>query len=103
VPEEELLDRCCEWAEERSLELIVVFDGTAPGRVVGERKREERCIVVGTGRRETADDWLIRAANLYAREGRSYWLVTSDSALRSAAGAGAEKTIGGGSFLRELR
>jgi len=102
MPEDELVDRCREWAEERSLEIVVVFDGTAPGGLVGERELDKRGIVVGTGREESADDWLIRTASRYAGEQRSYWLVTSDRALRNAAGAAAEKTIGGGRFLREL-
>jgi hypothetical protein len=32
-----------------------------------------------------------------------YWLVTSDRGLRERAGERAERVIGGGSFVRELR
>jgi hypothetical protein len=69
---------------------VVVFDGTAPAGGVG------------TGR-ESADDWLTREAATLAKEGRPYWLVTSDRELRRRAGHQAEKVIGGGSFARELR
>jgi hypothetical protein len=69
---------------------VVVFDGTAPAGGVG------------TGR-ESADDWLTREAATLAKEGRPYWLVTSDRELRRLAGHQAEKVIGGGSFARELR
>jgi hypothetical protein len=48
----------------------------------------------------TADDVIARAtADL---EG-PYWLVTSDRGLRERAGERAERVIGGGSFVRELR
>jgi YacP-like NYN domain len=83
--------------------VTIVFDGTAPRGVVGERRLDERSVLVGTGPEESADDWLIRTAEQHAHRGRRYWLVTSDRALRAAAGRGAEKTIGGGSFARELR
>jgi predicted RNA-binding protein with PIN domain len=77
---------------------VIVFDGEAPGGLVGEHELDERSVLVGTGTKETADDWLIREAPRFER----YWLVTSDRALREAAGTGAERTIGGGSFAREL-
>lgn len=68
---------------------MIVFDGLAPEGAIG------------TGR-ESADDWLTREAATLAREGRPYWLVTSDRELRRRAGQDAEKVIGGGSFAREL-
>jgi hypothetical protein len=77
---------------------VIVFDGEAPGGVVGERELDERSVLVGTGSRESADDWLIREAPRYER----YWLVTSDRALRDAAGTGAERLVGGGSFAQDL-
>ena len=53
--------------------------------------------MVGSGA-ETADEWLIReTAGL-----DDFWLVTSDRALREAAGGGATRVVGGGAFLREL-
>ena len=48
---------------------------------------------------ESADDWIAR----HARDHRPYWLVTSDRELRERAGAEAERVIGGGKFLSELR
>lgn len=49
--------------------------------------------------KETADDAIARAAESLDR----YWLVTSDRGLRRRAGARAERVIGGGAFLRQLR
>jgi hypothetical protein len=48
---------------------------------------------------ETADDAIARAAERLDR----YWLVTSDRGLRRRAGGRAERVIGGGAFLRQLR
>ena len=48
---------------------------------------------------ETADDTIARNA---ATEDR-YWLVTSDRGLRERAAGRAERVIGGGTFLRQLR
>ncbi|HET7857048.1 MAG TPA: hypothetical protein VFL41_11385 [Gaiellaceae bacterium] len=90
IPEEELVESARRWADERGYEPVIVFDGAAPPGGVG------------TGR-ESADDWLAREAERLAREGRAYWLVTSDRELRERAGRNAEKVIGGGSFARELR
>jgi predicted RNA-binding protein with PIN domain len=68
---------------------------------VGEQDFGDGCVAVGTGA-ESADSWLERAAaDLHAR-GERYWLVTSDRALRAAAGRHADRTIGGGSFLGML-
>ena len=97
VPEEELVERARSWAERHGHKLVLVFDGTAPGGVVGIEELDERTTLVGTGG-ESADDWLIREAPSYPIA----WLVTSDRALREAAGASAARLIGGGSFLRTL-
>jgi hypothetical protein len=86
VPEAELVERCRAWAEEQGLTALLVFDGPAPDGAIG------------TGE-ERADDWIARAA---AELDAPYWLVTSDRELRERAGGNAERTIGGGSFLREL-
>ena len=102
IPEDELVELCRGWARRHDVRCVVVFDGTAPGRVVGERGVDERCLVVGTGP-ESADDWIERAAAEFTRARRRYWLVTSDRALRAAAGERAERTTGGGRFARELR
>jgi hypothetical protein len=95
--DEELVDRTRAWAEEQGNRVVLVFDGRAPGGGVGVTELDERTTLVGSGR-ESADDWLIREAPQY----RGAWLVTSDRALRAAAGGDAERVIGGGSFLREL-
>jgi hypothetical protein len=86
VPEADLVERCRAWAEERGVQAVLVFDGQAPEGAVG------------TGG-ESADDWIARAA---AELREPYWLVTSDRELRERAGTRAERTIGGGGFLREL-
>ena len=83
--------------QDAQLLLVVVCDREAPGGVVGSRKLDDRTTLVGSGG-ESADDWLIREV-----PGRSgAWLVTSDRALREAAGGSADRLIGCGSFLREL-
>jgi hypothetical protein len=76
VSREELVRLVDHWARREGVEARVVFEGT-----------------------ETADDRIAREA----RELDSYWLVTSDRGLRERAGARAERVIGGGSFLRQLR
>ena len=97
MPDDELVDRSRAWAEEHNNRVVLVFDGKAPGGVVGETELDGRTTLVGSGH-ESADEWLIREAPHY----RHPWLVTSDRALRAAAGGEAERVIGGGSFLREL-
>jgi hypothetical protein len=86
VPEAELVERCRAWAEKQGVTALLVFDGPAPDGAIGTGK-------------ESADDWIARTA---AELGAPYWLVTSDRELRERAGGNAERTIGGGSFLREL-
>jgi predicted RNA-binding protein with PIN domain len=97
MPDEELVERARAWAELHGHRLVLVFDGRAPGPLVGEQELDERTTLVGTGG-ESADDWLIREAPAY----RGAWLVTSDRALREAVGEAAERMIGGGTFLRML-
>jgi hypothetical protein len=89
----QLVERARAWAERNAHELVVVFDGETGG-LVGEKRLDERTTLVGTGR-ESADDWLIRELPNHA----GAWLVTSDRALREAAGREAERLIGGGAFL----
>jgi hypothetical protein len=86
VPEAELVERCRGWAYEQGVTALLVFDGPAPEGAIGTGK-------------ESADDWIARAA---AETDGPYWLVSSDRELRERAGSRAERTIGGGSFLREL-
>ena len=102
IPEQELVELCRARAASDGSRVVVVFDRLAPGDTVGEREVGPNCAVVGTGD-ESADAWLEREAAALAGAGRRYWLVTSDRALRAAAGAHAERTIGGGTFARELR
>jgi hypothetical protein len=97
LTEEELIGRARAWAERNGKRIVLVFDGKANGEIVGAEELDDRTTLVGTGD-ETADDWLIREAPNYP----GAWLVTSDRALRAAAGNQAERVIGGGSFLREL-
>jgi hypothetical protein len=97
LSEEELVQRVRDWAEQQGLLVVLVFDGTAPGGVVGTERLDGRNTLVGSGG-ESADDWLIRNAPNYP----GAWLVTSDRALRAAAGANASRVIGGGAFLRTL-
>jgi predicted RNA-binding protein with PIN domain len=86
VPEAELVERIRGWAESEGVEAQIIFDGQAPEGGVGTAG-------------ESADDWIARAA---AEIDEPYWLVTSDRGLRARAGGGAERTIGGGAFVREL-
>jgi hypothetical protein len=74
------------WAEEEGMDLLVVFDGPPP---------EEAPDLVGSGRR-SADDVIAEL------EG-PFWLVSSDRGLRDRVGARADRILGGGSFLRQLR
>jgi hypothetical protein len=97
VPEEHLVRRVLDWAARHGHEVVLVFDGKAPGGVVGEQRLDERGTLVGSGK-ESADEWLIREAPRF----RDAWLVTSDRALREAAGGNAARMVGGGAFLREL-
>ena len=97
LTDEELVERARAWAERNGKRVVIVFDGKASDGIVGAEELDDRTTLVGTGG-ESADDWLIREAPHYP----GAWLVTSDRALRQAAGGQAERVIGGGSFLREL-
>jgi predicted RNA-binding protein with PIN domain len=94
---DELLERCSAWAAANDASVVVVYDGAAPGGVVGEVEVDTLTRAVGT-RGETADDWIARAV----RDAGRHVLVTSDRGLRERAGGHAERVIGGGSFAREL-
>src|SRR5437773_1228476 len=96
VSQERLVELCRAWAAAHGARTIVVFDGKAPPAAA-----DEQVTVVGTGS-ESADDWLVRTTQELRERGEPFWLVTSDRALRAAARAGAERVIGGGSFLNEL-
>jgi hypothetical protein len=76
VSGERLVELVRRWAEERGHDYLVVFEGDDV----------------------SADDRIVREVADLDR----YWLVTSDRELRRRAGQGAERVIGGGSFIREL-
>jgi predicted RNA-binding protein with PIN domain len=97
VPEDELVERIRAWAERHGHEVVIVFDGKAPGGIVNAARLDGRTTLVGSAG-ESADEWLIREAPSHP----DAWLVTSDRALREAAGAHASRLIGGGAFLRSL-
>lgn len=101
ISRDKLVDLCWSWGAEQGHEVVVVFDGAAPIDVVGERRLGPGCRVVGSGRR-SADAWIEREARRLRDAGAPYWLVTSDRVVRSVAGASAVRTIGGGTFAREL-
>jgi hypothetical protein len=74
------------WAEREGAELLIVFDGEAP---------EDAPDLAGSGRR-SADDVIAEL------EG-PFWLASSDRELRERVDGRAERFLGGGSFLAELR
>jgi hypothetical protein len=86
VPEEELVERVREWADQEGVRALIVFDGRAPDGGIGTAG-------------ESADDWIARAATDLEEP---FWLVTSDRGLRARAGQKADRLLGGGAFLREL-
>lgn len=90
VGREELVRLTELWSRTNGVPVRVVFDGSAPSGAVGTRG-------------ESADDLIAREATSRADRGEPYWLITSDRGLRARAAGAAEKTIGGGAFLRELR
>jgi hypothetical protein len=94
---EELVTRVRAWAARHEYDSVIVFDREAPGGLVGSRRLDGRTTLVGSGA-ETADEWLIGEVPAHL----GAWLITSDRALRDAAGGSAGRVIGGGSFLREL-
>jgi hypothetical protein len=89
LSDSELVVLARRWVDEHGHEPVIVFDGRAPKGAIG------------TGR-ESADDWLAREGVRLAEAGEPFWLVTSDRELRERAGLGADKLVGGGTFVREL-
>lgn len=96
IPAGELVELCAAWSAAEGVRAVVVFDGRAP-----EVEANEGVRLVSTGA-ESADDWIVREAAALRRRGERFWLVTSDRELRSRAGPGAERTIGGGTIARTL-
>jgi predicted RNA-binding protein with PIN domain len=101
VPEDELVERTGRWARAQGVRAVLAFDGLGPGGVVGERDAGDDAVIVGTGA-ESADDWIVRRAAELALRGKRYWLVSSDRAVRHAAGEAAERVVGGGAFVAEI-
>jgi hypothetical protein len=85
VSKEELVRRTREWADREGASLLIVFDGDPT---------EHAPDLVGSGGR-SADD-------VIAELDGPFTLVSSDRGLRERVGNRAERTLGGGSFLREL-
>ena len=86
VSRAELVERARAWAEREHAELLIVFDGAAP---------VDSPDLLGSGAR-SADD-------VIAGLDGPFLLVTSDRELRERVGDRAERFVGGGSFLGELR
>jgi predicted RNA-binding protein with PIN domain len=97
MPEQELVERTRAWAAARGLRAVLVLDASR-----GEQELEDGTLVVGAGS-ESADAWIVRETERLREAGQPFQLVTSDRALRTEAGRGAERITGGGSFARELR
>ena len=96
IPEDELVELVRAWAADEDIRAVIVFDGRAPGALVGEEELGDGNLLVGTGSK-SADDWIVRAAT---ESTEPYWLVTSDRELRARTDP--ERTIGGGSFARTI-
>jgi hypothetical protein len=101
IPEDRFLELTRKWGAREGAGLLIVFDGVAPGGLLGAGKLDDRTTLVGTGR-ESADDWIAREAERQAVDGRRLWLVSSDRGLRERVGPYVERTIGGGSFATQL-
>lgn len=87
VSREQLVDRVRAWAAREGHELLIVFDGEPP---------EQAPDLVGSG---NADDKIVQLA---PDLDRPWWLVSSDRGLRQRVGERPERTVGGGSFVREI-
>ena len=95
--EERFVELARVWAEREGVESRLVFDGPAPGGVVGASVLDKRTTVVGTGA-GSADDWIVDEVQLLVEGGRPLWTVTSDRELRARVEPLVERVIGGGSF-----
>jgi hypothetical protein len=97
--EDWFLERVSRWASRESVRALVVFDGRAPGGLVGEADLDGRTTLVGAG--GSADDWIAERIPELAAHDR-VWLVSSDRGLRARVAPHVVRTIGGGSFAGEL-
>ena len=84
---EELVRRARDWAAREGHDLLIVSDGQPP---------EDAPDLVGS---RNADDKIVELAQGFDHP---WWLVTSDRGLRGRVGAGPERIIGGGSFVRTI-
>jgi hypothetical protein len=91
---DDVLARARAWARREGHDLLVVFDGAAPDDAPDARGSPHADDAIAA----VFDDR--RAADHHEHE--PAWLVTSDRALRARVGDRAERTIGGGTFLRTL-
>ncbi len=78
VPRERLEKLVRTWAEREGIEARVIWEG-----------------------RETADDGISREAHRLREKGYEIWVATSDRELRRRAGA--DRVLGGRTFLEEIR
>ena len=93
---DELVGRLGAWAADEGVRVVAVFDGPPP-----DGTPPPGVELVGTGR-ESADDVIAAEAAARAGRGETVWLATSDRGLRARAGSAAARTIGGGTFARQL-
>jgi predicted RNA-binding protein with PIN domain len=77
MPKEELVERARTWADAKGHRIEIVWEG-----------------------RESADDQITR---MVEEADSPVWVVTSDRGLRERVAQQAERILGGGSFVRELR
>ena len=96
----QLLNRSIDWANREGVAAWIIFDGPTPDGAVGEQDLGGHRAVGTAG--ETADEWIIRKARELKESKQPFWLITSDRVLRDLA-SGAERTLGGGTFARELK
>ena len=98
--EERFVELALVWAEREGVEALLVFDGSAPGGLVGARAVDERTTLIGTGP-GSADDWIVDEVT-HLEGARPVWAVTSDRELRARVEPYVERVVGGGSFAALL-
>ena len=101
IHEDRFVELTRAWAEQEGARAVAVFDGPAPGGLLGVHELDGRTSIVGTGG-ESADDWIADHAGELARDGRRLWLVSSDRELRERVADQVDRVIGGGSFAGRL-
>ena len=96
IAPEELPALVARWADAEGVHAVLVCDGPAPGAAAAGSVE----LVPTAG--ESADDRIAQEAARLRAEGVDHWLVTSDRDLRTRAGDGASRAIGGGTLARRL-